>query len=297
VHELLTMAGAELSIIDGELPEELSWQERALCARPIRRRSPEKGGSTREAKRVCMACEVRAECLDYALAHDERFGIWAGLSNGTPAREEAGRLSAPAVRARWWTGRPGCRGAARGRLRAGSPGACGARTAAGPADASRGMTRSRWSRRGPVPLGGRPPARQLPRSSGGTRRGAPTVRPAAAGIPGPLSRPSWCVTTENPSSPGRWPRSARRPARRPAGRRGRRLRRPRCDLLAAATRWCCDCRTPPPSATPWTPPWRPSRQARCGRRRIHGSRCRTRFRRRTGAGLAVAAARRRGGRP
>jgi len=25
-------------------------------------------------------CEVRSECLDYALANDERFGIWGGLS-------------------------------------------------------------------------------------------------------------------------------------------------------------------------------------------------------------------------
>lgn len=41
---------------------------------------PEKGGSTREAKRVCVGCEVRVECLEYALANDERFGIWGGLS-------------------------------------------------------------------------------------------------------------------------------------------------------------------------------------------------------------------------
>jgi WhiB family redox-sensing transcriptional regulator len=41
---------------------------------------PEKGGSTREAKRVCLSCEVRAECLEYALGNDERFGIWGGLS-------------------------------------------------------------------------------------------------------------------------------------------------------------------------------------------------------------------------
>ena len=33
-----------------------------------------------EAKRVCRGCEVRAECLEYALEHDERFGIWGGLS-------------------------------------------------------------------------------------------------------------------------------------------------------------------------------------------------------------------------
>lgn len=59
----------------------LAWQERALCAQTDPESFfPEKGGSTREAKRVCTSCEVRIECLDYALANDERFGIWGGLS-------------------------------------------------------------------------------------------------------------------------------------------------------------------------------------------------------------------------
>ena len=61
--------------------EELMWQERALCAQTDPEAFfPEKGGSTREAKRVCLTCDVRGECLEYALAHDERFGIWGGLS-------------------------------------------------------------------------------------------------------------------------------------------------------------------------------------------------------------------------
>jgi len=61
--------------------EEQSWQDRALCAQTDPEAFfPEKGGSTREAKRVCRSCEVRAECLEYALGHDERFGIWGGLS-------------------------------------------------------------------------------------------------------------------------------------------------------------------------------------------------------------------------
>ena len=60
---------------------EQSWQDRALCAQTDPEAFfPEKGGSTREAKRVCRSCEVRSECLEYALGHDERFGIWGGLS-------------------------------------------------------------------------------------------------------------------------------------------------------------------------------------------------------------------------
>lgn len=57
------------------------WQEQALCAQTDPEAFfPEKGGSTREAKRICRACGVRDECLEYALEHDERFGIWGGLS-------------------------------------------------------------------------------------------------------------------------------------------------------------------------------------------------------------------------
>lgn len=59
----------------------LAWQDRALCAQTDPEAFfPEKGGSTREAKKVCLQCDVRSECLEYALANDERFGIWGGLS-------------------------------------------------------------------------------------------------------------------------------------------------------------------------------------------------------------------------
>jgi WhiB family transcriptional regulator, redox-sensing transcriptional regulator len=61
--------------------DEGGWQDRALCAQTDPEAFfPEKGGSTREAKRICVGCQVRAECLEYALVNDERFGIWGGLS-------------------------------------------------------------------------------------------------------------------------------------------------------------------------------------------------------------------------
>ena len=57
------------------------WRHAGVCAQTDPEAFfPDKGGSTREAKKVCTGCEVRGECLDYALAHDERFGIWGGLS-------------------------------------------------------------------------------------------------------------------------------------------------------------------------------------------------------------------------
>ena len=73
------------SVFDAGFPgidgEDQGWQEKALCAETDPEAFfPEKGGSTREAKKICTGCEVRAECLEYALSNDERFGIWGGLS-------------------------------------------------------------------------------------------------------------------------------------------------------------------------------------------------------------------------
>lgn len=61
--------------------ETLAWQDQALCAQADPELFfPEKGGSTREAKAVCRNCEVRAQCLAFALERDERFGIYGGMS-------------------------------------------------------------------------------------------------------------------------------------------------------------------------------------------------------------------------
>jgi WhiB family transcriptional regulator, redox-sensing transcriptional regulator len=61
--------------------ETLPWASKAKCLQAEPETFfPEKGGSTREAKRICALCEVREPCLEYALANDERFGIWGGLS-------------------------------------------------------------------------------------------------------------------------------------------------------------------------------------------------------------------------
>ena len=66
---------------DGEETNPLSWQADAICAQTDPEAFfPEKGGSTRDAKRICSGCDVKQQCLEYALANDERFGIWGGLS-------------------------------------------------------------------------------------------------------------------------------------------------------------------------------------------------------------------------
>lgn len=57
------------------------WHLYALCAQTDPDAFfPDKGGSTRNAKRICSGCEVKRPCLEYALANDERYGIWGGLS-------------------------------------------------------------------------------------------------------------------------------------------------------------------------------------------------------------------------
>ena len=59
----------------------LKWMDQALCPQTDPEIFfPEKGGSTREAKRVCAKCPVLEECLDYAIESDQRYGIWGGLS-------------------------------------------------------------------------------------------------------------------------------------------------------------------------------------------------------------------------
>jgi WhiB family redox-sensing transcriptional regulator len=58
-----------------------TWRVDALCAQTDPEVFfPEKGKSTRQAKRLCADCAVTAQCLDQALAADERFGVWGGLS-------------------------------------------------------------------------------------------------------------------------------------------------------------------------------------------------------------------------
>lgn len=78
-HEATTSA-VDLTTLFGFDPE-LAWHVDALCAQTAPDAFyPEKGESTAAAKRVCSACPVRTQCLTWALEHDEREGVWGGLS-------------------------------------------------------------------------------------------------------------------------------------------------------------------------------------------------------------------------
>src|SRR4028118_1357450 len=92
----------------GELPviignhvqyEEKTWQDEANCLGVDPDLFfPERGASTREAKEVCRGCVVREDCLEFALANGEKFGIWGGMSERE--RRRIRRARAPARRPR-----------------------------------------------------------------------------------------------------------------------------------------------------------------------------------------------------
>lgn len=65
------------------------WRDAALCAQTDPEvYYPEKGGSTKAAKRVCNGhpargiepCPVKEQCLAWAVETGERWGVWGGLS-------------------------------------------------------------------------------------------------------------------------------------------------------------------------------------------------------------------------
>ena len=71
-------------------PSRQPWQERAACAGEIGvlfyppMRAEKKAVRLRReahAISVCQQCPVREECLQYAIDHDERYGIWGGLTD------------------------------------------------------------------------------------------------------------------------------------------------------------------------------------------------------------------------
>ena len=58
---------------------------------PDGERPPDREIRERKAKAVCAVCPLRAQCLEYALQHPARYGIWGGL-NGEELAAERRRL-------------------------------------------------------------------------------------------------------------------------------------------------------------------------------------------------------------
>jgi WhiB family redox-sensing transcriptional regulator len=63
------------------IQQDLAWQGKARCLEVEPEIFfPERGGSSKAARAVCNDCEVRSQCLNYALQNREQFGIWGGTS-------------------------------------------------------------------------------------------------------------------------------------------------------------------------------------------------------------------------
>jgi len=70
-------------LISVTLPDEtaLDWMANAACATTNPDAwFPESGESPRPAIRICTSCEVRTQCLQYALDNGEYWGTWGGLT-------------------------------------------------------------------------------------------------------------------------------------------------------------------------------------------------------------------------
>jgi WhiB family redox-sensing transcriptional regulator len=69
--------------------DRMAWQERGRCRGldtelfypPLESETPrQRRARESAAKAVCSGCPVRGECLAWALASDERLGVWGGKS-------------------------------------------------------------------------------------------------------------------------------------------------------------------------------------------------------------------------
>lgn len=52
----------------------------AACRGAVSVMYPSEASGVPAAKAMCAACPVRVACLEYAMANDERFGVWGGTS-------------------------------------------------------------------------------------------------------------------------------------------------------------------------------------------------------------------------
>lgn len=80
-----------IATLEAPRPMDEDWAEKARCPETDPEAFfPEKGGSTKEAKKVCQRCPVTKECLQYALDNDERYGVWGGMSERERRRLQQG---------------------------------------------------------------------------------------------------------------------------------------------------------------------------------------------------------------
>lgn len=66
---------------ENRMPEGMEWMLQAKC-RGVSATEffPSDGSGVERAMRVCQGCDVRDECLEYALEQRIEHGVWGGAS-------------------------------------------------------------------------------------------------------------------------------------------------------------------------------------------------------------------------
>lgn len=101
---LLAPANLPLSLDDSlkslltiQNAEESAWRDDAICSqidpelffpesefsgtkKQKRLEAKRRQASLKDAKAICAQCPVRTKCLEQALANDEPFGVWGGMT-------------------------------------------------------------------------------------------------------------------------------------------------------------------------------------------------------------------------
>lgn len=69
----------EVAVSDVPVAPLESWNTMGACAgKDTEAFFPEVGQTANDARKFCARCDVREECLKYALDHNEDFGVWGG---------------------------------------------------------------------------------------------------------------------------------------------------------------------------------------------------------------------------
>jgi WhiB family transcriptional regulator, redox-sensing transcriptional regulator len=78
VHDMLAVATPGL----GSDPESVTaWMAEGSCrVYPPNKFFPSDGAGVERARKICAACPVTEQCLDYALEHRIEHGVWGGCS-------------------------------------------------------------------------------------------------------------------------------------------------------------------------------------------------------------------------
>lgn len=78
------MTGYQRSHLPQRIYIDADWPQEAICNQTDPEIFfPRKGEdhTANKAKHICRQCPVQTQCLDYALKHNEHYGIWGGYND------------------------------------------------------------------------------------------------------------------------------------------------------------------------------------------------------------------------